>query len=78
MSSYVLTPLAESDIFGIWSYIAEDSRAAADRVEVAIYEACEFVAEAPQRGHVRPDLTNRHLRFLESIQVPKLLSRVQT
>jgi plasmid stabilization system protein ParE len=36
MSAYVLTSLAEADIFDIWSYIADDSEDAADRVEQAI------------------------------------------
>ena len=63
MSAYVLTPLARADVFNIWSYIAEDSEDAADRVEQAIYDACAFVAEAPLRGHSRPDLTSRSLRF---------------
>jgi plasmid stabilization system protein ParE len=35
MSAYVLTPLAKADIFDIWSYIADDSQDAADRVEQA-------------------------------------------
>jgi plasmid stabilization system protein ParE len=47
MSGYVLTPLAKTDIFDIWSYIADDNENAADRVEQSIYEACAFVAEAP-------------------------------
>ena len=63
MSGYVLTPLAKSDIFNIWSYIAEDSENAADRVEQAIYGACAFLADGPLRGHTRPDLTTRSLRF---------------
>jgi antitoxin ParD1/3/4 len=63
MSRYALTPLAKADVFEIWSYIAEDSVNAADRVEQAIYEACAFLAEAPLRGHVRRDLTDRPLRF---------------
>ena len=63
VSAYVLTPLAKADIFHIWSYIALDSEDAADRVEKAIYDACAFVAEAPLRGHLRPDFTNRSLRF---------------
>jgi plasmid stabilization system protein ParE len=54
MSVYVLTPLAKADIFEIWSYIANDSEDAANRVEQAIYEACAFVAEAPMRGHAVP------------------------
>lgn len=63
MSSYALTALAKADIFEIWSYIAEDSITAADRVEQAIYDACAFLAEASLRGHVRRDLTHRPLRF---------------
>ena len=70
MSVYVLTPLAKADIFDIWSYIAEDSDGAADRVEHAIYDACAFVAEAPMRGHSRPDLTTRSLRFWTLARYP--------
>jgi plasmid stabilization system protein ParE len=63
MSGYALTPLAKADIFDIWAFIAEDSETAADRVEQAIFDACAFMAEAPMRGHTRPDLTTRTLRF---------------
>jgi len=63
MSAYALTPLAKGDVFEIWSYIAPHSVDAAERVEGAIYEACEFVSAAPLRGHSRPDLTTRPLRF---------------
>jgi len=70
MSGYALTPLAKADIFDIWSYIANDSEIAADRVEQAIYDACAFVAEAPMRGHFRPDLTTRSLRFWTLTRYP--------
>jgi len=70
MSAYALTPLAKGDIFHIWSKIAENSKAAADRVEQAIYDACAFVAEAPSRGRSRPDLTTRSLRFWTLIRYP--------
>jgi antitoxin ParD1/3/4 len=70
MSGYALTPLAKADIFDIWSYIADDSEKAADRVEQAIYDACEFVAEAPTRGHTRSDLTSRPLRFWTLTRYP--------
>jgi len=63
MSSYELTPLAKADIFKIWCYIAKDSVNAAGRVERAIYDACEFLAQAPLRGHIRQDFTSRLLRF---------------
>jgi plasmid stabilization system protein ParE len=32
MSAFTLTPLAEADLFDIWSYIAEDNEDAANRV----------------------------------------------
>ncbi len=70
MSAYALTLLAKADIFDIWSYIAEDSEDAANRVEQAIYDACAFVAEAPLRGHSRPDLTSRPLRFWTLTRYP--------
>ena len=63
MSAYVLTPLAKADIFEIWAYIVENSETAADRVEQSIYDACAFLADGPLRGHTRPDLTPRPLRF---------------
>jgi plasmid stabilization system protein ParE len=69
MSGYVLTPLAKADIFDIWSYFADDSEDAADRVEQAIYEACAFVAEEPSRGHssYRPAIS---LRFWTLTRYP--------
>ena len=70
MSVYALTPLARADIFEIWSYVAENSEAAADRLEQAIYDACAYAAEAPMRGHSRPDLTTRSLRFWTLTRYP--------
>jgi plasmid stabilization system protein ParE len=70
MSVYVLTPLAKSDIFTIWPYITDANERAANRVEQAICEACAFVAEGPMRGHTRPDLTSRSLRFWTLTRYP--------
>ena len=36
MSAYVLTLLAKTDVFDIWTYIASHSEEAANRVEEAI------------------------------------------
>jgi antitoxin ParD1/3/4 len=63
MSSYLLTPQAEDDLFSVWSYIAQDNIEAADRVEAQIYAAFDFLVSAPQAGHVRHDLTARPVRF---------------
>jgi plasmid stabilization system protein ParE len=70
MSVYALTPLARADIFDIWRYIADDSEDAAERVEQAIYDACALLAQAPLRGHSRPDLTSRALRFWTLTRYP--------
>jgi len=70
MSEYALTPLAKTDIFDIWCYIAQHSEDAATRVEQAIYDACTFLAVAPMRGHCRPDLTARALRFWALTRYP--------
>jgi len=70
LSLYSLTPLAAEDIFEIWSYIAEDSAKAAERVEKSIYDACAFVAASPLCGHVRPDLTSRILRLWTLTRYP--------
>ncbi|MBV8809274.1 MAG: type II toxin-antitoxin system RelE/ParE family toxin [Acidobacteriaceae bacterium] len=70
MRAYALTALAKADIFEIWAYIAEASETAADRVEQAIYDACGFLAEGRSRGHLRPDLTNRSLRFWTLTRYP--------
>src|SRR5437879_2900301 len=70
MRGYALTALAKADVFEIWSYIAEDSVDAADRVEQAFYEACESLAEAPLSGHIRRDFTIRSLRFWTLVRYP--------
>jgi plasmid stabilization system protein ParE len=63
MNLYLLTPQAEDDLFAVWSYIAQDSVEAADRVEEQINMAFGFLCSAPQAGHVRLDLTHRPVRF---------------
>ena len=70
MSGYALTPLAKADIFDIWSYIAEHNEDAASRVEQAIYDACGFLADGSLRGHSRPDLTTRPMRFWTLTRYP--------
>ena len=63
MTLFRLTPQAAADLYDIWTYIASDNPAAADRVESAIYEACAFIAGGPMRGQARDDLTHLPLRF---------------
>lgn len=63
MSRFQLTPQAIEDLFEIWTYIARDNLEAANAVEDAVYESCDFLAEGPLRGKIRTDLTNLPLRF---------------
>jgi len=63
MTRYRFTPQAFDDLFDIWSYIAQDNPAAADRVEEAIYLACERLVDSPLIGTVRKDLTALRVRF---------------
>jgi len=70
MSGYILSPLAEADIFDIWCYIAADKVEPAYRVQQAIFDACEFVASSPRSGHLKPDTTLRELRFWTLTRYP--------
>jgi plasmid stabilization system protein ParE len=63
MNQYEFTPQAEADLFDIWAYIAEDSRASADRVLSEIREACSLAADNPMSGSVRKEFTDKPLRF---------------
>ena len=58
-----LHPEVSRDISEIWEYIARDSVLAARRVREEIQQAIRNLVPFPHRGHRRPDLTNRPLRF---------------
>ena len=63
MAAFRFTPDAVADRDDIWQFIASDNRAAADRVEEAIFAACEALARNPFQGHVRSDLAKLPVRF---------------
>lgn len=63
MSSYQFTPQAARDLFDIWNFIAQDNPEAADRVETAVFRACDLLADSPLAGRVRKDVTLLALRF---------------
>jgi len=63
MSSYALHPDAFADLDEIWEYIAQDNIDAADRVLSDIHTVLRILADSPNIGHRRPDLTARPLRF---------------
>jgi len=57
------TPEAEAQLSEIIDYIATDSEDSARRVLKGVHEALERLAEMPEIGHTREDLTERPLRF---------------
>jgi len=63
MSEYQFTPEALGDLLDIWNFIAHDNLQAADRVEAAIFDACELLARSPSAGVIRRDLTALPVRF---------------
>jgi plasmid stabilization system protein ParE len=63
VKTFVLTPLAEQDIGGIWDYIAADNIQAADRVLKAIETRILRLAANPGLGHWREELTDKRHRF---------------
>ncbi len=50
MSSILITPAAEEDLIGIWVYIAQDNKKAADRVYDAAENTFELLADFPRIG----------------------------
>jgi plasmid stabilization system protein ParE len=63
MSGYQFTPQAISDLSDIWDFIAQNNPEAADRVENAVFRACDLLAGSPLAGSMRKDLTSLPLRF---------------
>ena len=64
MSDYVLTPAAKLDLIEIETYItSRDSARAALKVIDDIDAAFAKIAQMPGIGHVRPNLTNKPVKF---------------
>jgi antitoxin ParD1/3/4 len=63
MSEFVLTPAAEGDLLKILEYLEGDNPSAILRVVDALDEAMQLLADNPQIGHVRTDLTDADVRF---------------
>lgn len=63
MKRYQLTAAAENDLLTIWLYIAEDNPVKADEVENDLFDACQKLADRPDLGHFRRDLTDKPVRF---------------
>jgi len=63
VSGFVLHPEAYADLQEIWEYIATDNLDAADGMLEEIYASIRLLAAFPRRGHSRPELSARPLRF---------------
>jgi antitoxin ParD1/3/4 len=63
MSRYLFTPQAVADLFDIWSFIVQDNPTAADRVENAVFQACDLLTDSPLAGRTRKELTPLPVRF---------------
>ena len=63
MRKYQFTPQAAGDLLNIWDFIAQDNPQAADRLEAAVFHACDLLADSPLAGRMRKDVTSLPLRF---------------
>ena len=61
---FVLAPQAAEDLVGIWRYIkSQSSSAMADHVQSVIRDKFIFLAQSPEAGHHRRNLTNEEVKF---------------
>jgi plasmid stabilization system protein ParE len=60
---FQFTQQATDDLDAIWWFIAQDSRDAADRVELEIVATCRRLAIHPLMGTRRLDITRLPVRF---------------
>jgi len=56
MTCYVVTPLAQADLDGIWDYVAADNPAAADRLLERFRDTFALLARHPSVGQARDEL----------------------
>jgi plasmid stabilization system protein ParE len=63
MANYQLTEPAQADISELRRYIARDNRDAALRVVREIFDTLQNIAEHPEIGHQREDLTSKPVKF---------------
>jgi toxin ParE1/3/4 len=60
MSELSFTPLAVEDLDGILHYIAQDRPETAVRIVAEIRQKCEFLAQHPDVGERRPEISDVH------------------
>jgi plasmid stabilization system protein ParE len=67
---FQLTPQATEDLDAIWWSIAEESRDAAERVELEVLATCHRLAKHPRMGTKRQDVTTLPVRFWTITKFP--------
>lgn len=60
---YFLSPAAEQDIDEIVTYLAQENPQAAHTFLDALFNAMEHLADNPDMGHLREDLTDKPVKF---------------
>ncbi len=61
---FVFAPQAAIDLAEIWRYIkSQSSVGMADHVESVIRDKFVFLAQSPEAGHYRRNLTNEEVKF---------------
>lgn len=73
MTSYELTEHAQTDLEEIIDFVAgtKHNPEGAAVILDSLYQAMEDVASRPERGHPRPDLTNRPVYFYRKSKAHK-------
>lgn len=62
-SRCVLSVVAEQDIDEIITYLAQENPVVAQKFLDALFDAMDKLAEYPELGHLREDLTDRPVKF---------------
>lgn len=62
-SQCYLSPAAENDIDEVITYLAQENPIAAHSFLSALYDAFDKLAENPDMGHLREDLTEKPVKF---------------
>jgi toxin ParE1/3/4 len=68
MAKYILDPIVEDELWGIWKFIAQDNPDAATRVIEAAYETFNILAANPGLGRSRK-FRNSRLMGIRSFRV---------
>lgn len=62
-SNYVLSHTAEQDIDEIITYIAQENPPSAIKFLDSLFESMDRLADFPEMGHLREDLTDKPVNF---------------